>query len=233
MQRTLYILLIALLPLNCFPQFMKPDYAAIEKAMNDTQSAYYYKPLLQRYLNNDTLLTREEYRYLYYGSLFMDKPGIEEDNSGSAREERDNILAKKKLDATDNRSIIRLTHQVMQPDPFDMKELYIIATAYGNLNDSTMYNVYIRKLKRLVGTILASGDGKTDETGYHITEVSHEHFILKVLEYEFLSQKLTKHPCDYIMVKSNKDNVEGVYFDVSQIFGGYSSLFGEGDKGMK
>lgn len=233
MQRLGYLLLIILLPYIGSAQFMAPDYRAIEKAIHDTQSAYYYKPLLQRYLNNDTLLTKDEYSYLFYGSLFIDKPGIEEDNSGVAREERDQILAKKKRDAIDNRNIISLTQQVMQPDLFDMKELYIMATAYLELKDSTMYNLYIRKLKRLVGAILATGDGKTDETGYHVVEVSHEDFMLKVLEYELLSRKLTKHPCDYVMVKPNKDNATGVYFDVSRIFGGYNTLLGDADNGMR
>lgn len=230
MRRNLYTLFLMLLSITGFSQFMKPDYAAIEKAINDTASAYYYKPILQRYLNNDTTLTKDEYRYLYYGSFFIDKPGFEEDNTGDAREQRDKILAKKKYDTTDDRAIINLTQQIMLQDPFDMKELYTIATAYLGLKDSSMYNVYIHKLKRLVGTVLASGDGKTDETGYHVAEVSHEYFILRVLEYEFMSQKLTKHPCDYMMVKSNKDNVAGVYFDVSQIFSGYSALLGEGSK---
>lgn len=50
-----------------FAQDGKPDFKEIEKAINDKSSPFFYNALMKRYSNNDTLLTMDEYRHLYYG----------------------------------------------------------------------------------------------------------------------------------------------------------------------
>ena len=51
--------------------FTRPDFKTIEAAIKDKNSPLFYSKLMERYKNNDTTLTNEEYRYLYYGYSFQ------------------------------------------------------------------------------------------------------------------------------------------------------------------
>jgi len=78
-----------------------------------------------------------------------------------------------------------------------------------------------------VQVILASGDGMSETTAFHVLNVSHEYDILNILGYEFSgNQKLTEGKCDYLSLKDNNDQVHGLYFDVKQIFKGYERSAG-------
>lgn len=53
--------------------FKTPDYKAIEKAIKDKNSPFYYPALMERLTKNDTLLSNDEYRHLYLGYVFQPK----------------------------------------------------------------------------------------------------------------------------------------------------------------
>ena len=69
--------LVAVFALTCFAQTgltssNKPNFKEIEKSIKDKNSPFFYAKLMERYSNNDTALTIEEYHYLYYGFSFKD-----------------------------------------------------------------------------------------------------------------------------------------------------------------
>lgn len=206
-------------------EIIKPDYAAIKKATADKSSAYYYPPLLERYKKNDTTLSADEYRYLYYG-WFYNKPKREIDESElESSKKLSAIMAKDAPTREEKREALVLATKYVENSPFDLRRLSNIYRLKTVLGDSAGARPYYLKVKQLINTIVHSGDGKTDETGFHIIDVSHEYFMLNVFGYEHTSQTLTEHPCDYLALKSNEDNVEGIYFDVTQIFEGYNDMF--------
>ncbi len=64
---TLIALLVGL-PVQA-QQLSKINFTAIEQAVNNAQSKYYFPKLAERYKRNDTTLTKEEYKHLYYGQV--------------------------------------------------------------------------------------------------------------------------------------------------------------------
>lgn len=70
----LYIVLLMMSLRAGAQAFIPPDYKAIEAAVKDKNSAYYYPPLYQRFIANDTTLTADEYKYVYFGNFFVDHP---------------------------------------------------------------------------------------------------------------------------------------------------------------
>lgn len=198
-----------------------PDYLEIEKLTLDKSSAFHYDGLYKRYAANDTTLTLRDYRMLYYGYFFQPgySPFANTDESDSIKMLLGN---KEELNEADWKEIIRLGTVNVSKNPFDLKGLNIVWVAHRQTGDSAMAQVYFDKLKKIVQTILSTGDGLSEETAFHVVNVSHEYDILNILGYEFGGgQKLTEGKRDFLTLKENPDNIEGLYFDVNQIFKGY------------
>ena len=103
--------------------------------------------------------------------------------------------------------------------------------AFKELNMDDQAEIYRIKSKALLETILATGDGRTCATGYHVINVADEYNILYYLGYKYGgSQSLTPDQCDYLKLRENEEHIEGLYFDVKEIFKNYNLMFEESDK---
>ena len=198
-----------------------PDYNEIEKLTQDKNSMFYYENLLSRYNNHDTTLTLRDYRMLYFGAFFQDnyKPFFQTPQADSIK-----ILLSTNSELRDEhwKEMVRLGTANLHQNPFDLKGINIVWVADRQLGDSANANIYFDKLRKLVQTILATGDGLSEKTAFHVLNVAHEYDIINILGYEFAGdQQLTDSHCDYLTLKSNDDNLEGLYFDVKQVFKGY------------
>jgi hypothetical protein len=81
-------------------------------------------------------------------------------------------------------------------------------------------------LDHVIETILSTGDGKTEETAWHVVSVEHEYDILKMLGFRFGGeQTLTNKGCDYLKVEQNKHDIKGFYFDVNKILEAEEKVF--------
>lgn len=219
----LYIVLL-LMSLRASAQgFIPPDYKAIEAAIKDKNSAYYYPPLFERFLANDTTLTADEYKYVYFGNFFADHPVSEFARDQNALYGIAHLKKKRSLREADKKKLATLYELQLKSNPFDLDAVINLAYLYHLLGDTINTTIYLYKMKRIADVIAGSGDGRTDSTGYHVLMVGHEYAMLRLFGYEYAGREtqMEVHPCDYMILKSNKDNREGVYFDVSQIFAGY------------
>ena len=220
------VLLLALI-ITSFTSFSQeqrhtiPDYQEIETLTKDKGSAFYYDELFKRYADHDTLLTLRDYRLLYYGYFFQDAytPFYSTPEADSIRM----VLGDKdKLTTEEWKEVIRMGKTNLEKNPFDLKGLNIVWVAHRHTGDSATARLYFDKLKKLVQTILSTGDGMSETTAFHVLNVSHEYDIINILGYEYGGdQNLTEGKCDYLSLKTNEDNLKGLYFDVNQIFQGY------------
>lgn len=201
-----------------------PDYQEIERLTADRGSAFFYPPLFKRYVANDTNLTLRDYRMLYFGYFFQDEytPFFQTPEADSIKML---LGSKDELATGDWKQIVRMGTANIDKNPFDLKGLNIVWVAYRQTGDSATARIYFDKLKKLVQTILSTGDGMTETTAFHVLNVSHEYDILNILGYEYAgNQKLTDTKCDFLSLKSNNEQVKGLYFDVKQIFKGYERI---------
>lgn len=229
LRRSVLVFWMVVISLSVFGQesnYTIPDYNEIEKLTNDKGSAFYYPTLYTRYAANDTDLTLRDYRMLYYGYFFQSNytPFY---HTAEADSIKMLLGTKDQLDKSDWEKIVALGKTNLEKNPFDLKGLNIVWIAYRQEGDSAQARFYFDKLKKLVQTILTTGDGKSENTAFHVLNVSHEYDILNILGYEFGgNQKLTDSKCDFLSLKTNDDNVAGLYFDVKQIFKGYEKTVG-------
>jgi hypothetical protein len=224
--RAVWICSFILLSFSSFAQdtyFPKPDYSDIEKLTTDKSSAFFYDNLFSRYRDNDTTLTLRDYKMLYYGYFFSRtySPFI----SNAYTEQIKELLNQNEVTVTDWKNVITLGRRNLEKNPFDLRGLNIVWVAYRETGDSATARCYFDKLKKIVQTVLSTGDGLTPETAFHILNISHEYDIISMLGYEFGGdQNLTPNQTDYLSLKPNDDNVRGLYFDVGQIFKGYDRV---------
>lgn len=134
------------------------------------------------------------------------------------------ILKKKRSHKeADKKKLAKFYELQLKSNPFDLDAVINLGYLYHLLGDSINMRIYSYKLRRMADVIVGSGDGRTDSTGYHVLMVGHEYAMLGLFGYQLAGTEtqMEGHPCDYMILKSNKDNREGIYFDVSQIFEGY------------
>ena len=203
--------------------FAAPNYELIEKATKDKTSNSYYPKLLQRFKQNDTTLTAREVHLLYYGRFFQDGMA---NPFGGASQHIDSIRAiNAKQEQTDNdrRQLMSYYLDDLEQEPFALNTLYALYATSTMLHDPTRI-YYDKKLEMLVGTILATGDGKTAKSGWHVGSVADEYAILGVLGLKSVSQSLRGH-CDYMALQENERGLTGVYFDIAKILEAEMKMF--------
>lgn len=225
LRKVVFVFWLAVVTTSAFGQsnntFIVPDYMEIERLTKDKGSAFYYNKLYDRYIEGDTTLTVRDYRMLYYGYFFQNNY-----SPFSYASESDSIKlllgTSEKLTKENWAEIIRLGTANIAKNPFDLKGLNIVWMGHKETGNHSKAAIYFDRLKKLIQIILSSGDGLSEATAFHVLNVSHEYDILNILGYEFGgSQKLTDGNCDFLSLKTNDDQIEGLYFDVNQIFKGY------------
>ena len=221
MHKTVLGLLVALCgfgSVRADQSIVRPDYALINKLTHDSSSGYYYPNLFRRYLDNDSTLNADDFKMLYYGYYFQ----LGYLPTGSSSVYNDSISAlmnADKLSRSEWLRVIGYVYKYMESFPFDLEKLNLLFVAYHNVNDEYYSMKYRKKLEMLIKTVLATGDGKTPETGFHVLEREDEFSLLSVLGYDFNGQQSQIPPkCDYLAVSRNADGIAGMYFDISQIF---------------
>jgi hypothetical protein len=191
-----------------------PDYKKISLAIQDSSSIYYYPKLMTRLVAYDTTLTIVDYRHLYYGYIFQQnyKPYW----VSSAEEKLVKYFKSEKIDEKDYGKIIELANQSIDEFPFDLRQLNFMGYIYHLKGDKEMSLKVNRRFHGIFGAIMSTGDGKTCETAYHVISVSHEYVFLNLFHFTMTSQSFTGD-CDYLSLKKDQRNIDGVYFNIKKL----------------
>lgn len=224
MKRTLASIALILFSINAIAQsFLAPNYEDIKKKTKDPNSVYYYPTLLRRYKANDTTLQKDEYKYLYYGYNYNKDTSMVDE---SVTKRMDTLMRQDSLNLGEKKEAIKLARLIIDKEPFELKKINLLHNVYYDLGDTITSELYLYKLRGIIRTILSSGNGKTQQTAYHVIDVSDEYVILSVFGYRSAGQTLLYDPpCDKLKLMPNKDNVEYMFFDATQIFQAYEDLF--------
>lgn len=223
MNKFLSILLVVIGITFVFPVQAQPkfDLQDIGRVVSDSASPYFHPKLLARYFANDLTLSLEEYRYLYYGSMFQaaytpfkDPYAITGD---SEREFFKNVSRKKYKKA------IEWGEQAFRADPLDLRLIKHMADLLTKVGRTAEANVWENRFNRFSEVIAGSGDGKSLETGYVTATVRDEFiFLHDYLRLHALPMLSYRDPLNqygkktmYIGVSDlNSNGAEGVFFNI-------------------
>jgi len=195
--------------------FKAPDYKMIESVTKDSTTAYFYPKLMSRLLEYDSTLTLQDYRCLYFGYIYQKeyKPYWQ----SSQEKELLQYYQSSEIKEKDYAKIINLATQSINEFPFDLRQMNYLAYIYHLKGDNQMQKKVSRKFGCIMDAIMSSGDGKTCETAFHVISVGHEYVLLNLFQFEFKSQSLTGN-CDYMALKKDDRNIEGIYFNIAKLF---------------
>ncbi len=194
-------------------KFIKPNYEEIKKEIKDSSSVYYYPRLLKKFEGADFTTTLDENRHLYYGFVFQKE--YENNDDPKYIDKIIEVLQKKELNNSDYDQLIVYGDSILKKNPFNLRILNYQNLAFekrGLTNRMISSNV---KIRIIADAILSSGDGLTEDTAFYVINIAQEYDILNMIGYEFGgSQRLIKTN-DYLTVKENRDNIKGLFFDIS------------------
>lgn len=198
--------------------FTRVDFKQVRSAVAKKKSDFYYPVLFERYRNNDTALTREEFRYLYYGFTFRDeyRPYTNHDAEDSVG----NLLGKDTLTAADFSLIYRQCREILELHPFSIRYLLTSAITCSQMGKEEEAAMYYYKYRSIVSAILSSGDGATAQSAWSVNLISDEYELIRSLGFAPSGKQkmLAESRCDFISVESNEYSIEGFYFDISRPF---------------
>lgn len=202
--------------------FTRPDFKTIEAAIKDKNSPLFYSKLMERYKNNDTTLTNEEYRYLYYGYSFQTE------YSPYGRPSQSDAIKKSIADKDDVKTI-ELEKKVLKEYPFNLRNLYTLVNTLDVKGDTAEATIYYKKMLGVAKAIMSTGDGQTDTTAMYVISVDHEYDMIGLLGYKTGgSQSLINGKygsMDKLAIGKNDEGIEYLYFNVDRLFAKMMNLF--------
>jgi hypothetical protein len=191
------------------------DYDEIKINTTDSISEFYYPTLIKRFLENDTTLTPEDYKYFYYGNVFTDYYNP----YGKSNSE---IKFQELYNHEDFENAIPLGKITLKENPVNLKVIFNLLICYYVLENKDSTDVYARKYYSFLDVIYNSGNGKSASTAFVILKVNDEYQILADLGLRRTSQALLRGSVDRLKIdKKHQKKIKGqkkiteLYFDVS------------------
>ena len=198
-------------------QFQAPNYDGISRVIKDAASPYFYPKLLSRYHNNDSTLSTQHYRILYYGYIFQEN--YDPYGLPLQFDSLNKILKKEIFTPNDYQELIALETRILTKFPFNLREISLLAKTYEETGQMELAAAMHDKFRKITGAILSTGDGKTKETAMHVIMNSHEYDILHYLGLEYNNESAQmENTYELLSVKPNQYNLEGIFFHIKKMF---------------
>ncbi len=201
------------------------DYDLMIKDINNRYSEAYYPKLMERYLNNDTTLTVDDFRNLYYGFTFQEDYDPYRISPYSVAV-KDFAMAKT-AEKVECDSLIKYGELAVADFPFDIRSMNLLIYGYKCKKDEEMMNIWAYKLMGIIDAILTTGDGLTADTPLQVIYAPHEYELIHRFGLNVKNNTLMPPSMEYLEVEDNKFNIDGYYFDITRILEVYDEKFAQ------
>jgi len=192
-------------------EFKTVNRVEVEIMVSDSTKLTYYPKLLGRFQEDDTTLTTEEFRLLYYGFVFQKEYSGYPDLK---QKEINDAIGKKNYDEAS-----KLCDSVLSQYPINLFANYNKGLALF-LKDSSNTNFArcIDRFKKILNAILSSGDGLTCKTAFKTIFVNDEYQVMyRYFEIKTFNGQALETPCDRMSVApSDYFKSDNMYFDTSE-----------------
>lgn len=231
MRKFIFTILAAIITLMALPSLaqkleVKPvDFDTIKAATQDSKSKFFFPKLMKAFESNDTTMTFEEYRYLYYGYVFQEDYNPFRESQYADMIE--SLYYNKEFTRSECDTIEKYAELSLDDNIFDLQQMEYFIFALKEKKKFARAAIRQYRLNHIIATILSSGNG-TAENPWVVTSVSHEYYILNKLGYVATEHRTLPGCIDFIAVNPKNDkSPEGFYFDASKILEVASVKFAE------
>lgn len=211
--------------------FQRPNYDTLQKMM--TENPNLYPSIEARFLRADFSLTDEEMNIFYYGKIFRDDyspyHSIEwPKNIKQILYSENPKFPKKSLLKKELKNI----NQSLADYPVSLEGYfikYIICIGlYGDTSEEVESSMY--QLLFLLRTIARTGDGTSMGSAIHVTHVSDEHTIMRMMGFSWKKQSLLGNEGQYydrFELDENENELEELFFNITPCYNALNKLFSE------
>lgn len=126
--------------------------------------------------------------------------------------------------------VIRVTKAMLSIDYTSIFAHTYLQQTYKILGDTLNQKKYHDIEFGLLYSIIKSGDGKTCETGWHVTQIEEEYFIINMMGAQLQKQSISnseKNNCDKMEVMTEDGETKTYYFEANKVFEMESKMFGK------
>jgi tetratricopeptide (TPR) repeat protein len=190
------------------------DFGRIRAANTDSTSLYYYKLLLNRFEQFDTLFTDDELQHLYYGTVFDASYDPMQTDWLKKSDEYEALISKGKY-----KQALKIVLPFVANDPTNIKYNSFAFKCYYKCGDNSLAKKYLTRAIQLVLTIRRSGNGSAPGTAFVVTRVSDEYQVLSsmgltVLEHSSLvdTPSVGLHT-DLFVLNPNDRKIDTLYYN--------------------
>ena len=195
-----------------------PNMERVKKETLNAKSPYYFKKLMSRFLENDTMMSHEEYRYLYLGYVFQEDYDPYRHFETPKHVQR--LYTKSELNRAEQDSVLKYARMAVHDVPFDLEQLNFLVWAYEKRGKNALAKIWQHKLDRLVTAIRSTGSGIDPDNAWFVIYPSQEYILLQKLN--VTNSTYIEPYFDCLSVKKQSaDSPEKYYFNIRYILEEY------------
>jgi|GEM_PF-926901 len=194
--------------------FVEVDFKTLETEIRNSASKFYYPKLMERYRLNDSTLTKEDYRNLYYGFTFHSN--YKPEQRADLVYKLDSYLPSPENSKEEFAQLKSACDSILTIEPFNLRAINYLMQYSQAHEDISVHQSRINHYSGLLNAIMSSGNGRTEDSGF-VVNYSEDKYLL-LAAFGFLHRDLeAKGSIDYHLIQANDAGVEGVYFDTARM----------------
>ena len=207
--------------------FNTPNYQEIKKAINDKDGEFYYPELLRRFEAADTTLTPEQAYCFYYGTATRPDYNPYKINN---YKEMNEALSGDNVTEENRRKAAQVIERELKTDPTNLRFHFYKQMVYSDLYgyESQEYHDAVFQVRTLLSAIMASGDGRSKETAFHVISVTDEYGLMDILCVSPKMQSLIHdkgQSYDLMELKENEYGLKSLYFNITVCMEAMNKMF--------
>lgn len=170
----------------------RPDLDEIKRATLDPKSKFYFPKLFKRYEKNDTVMTNEEYRYLYLGYMFQED--YDPYRESLYDEKTAPLKTKSKHTRQEQDTLIKYAELSLEDNPFDLRHMSFLVHALKEKQKSYRAKFWEYRLENLLAAIKSTGTGEDADNAWYVIYPAHEYDMVQLLGYNAVDVDFESHP---------------------------------------
>lgn len=201
-----------------------PDMADIKRQSTDPDSRFYYPKLLKMFMSNDTVMTADDYRYFYYGTMFQEdyNPYRKYPFDEELRQTEPLYYKQENLTRGERQAIESLAQKSLAHNPLDLSQLMYRVYVYQANKKYNLAKIWKHKLDHLLLTIAASGTGNDPASAWVVVYPRHEFDFFNLSGGSVEGQQFVEPYYEKFTVRNKKgDRVDEHYFDLHHLLEQY------------
>lgn len=205
------------------PEF---DLEEVKATVTDPRSPLSWEKLMERFEADDTTMTLEEYRYLYFGTIFQ------EDFNPYRHSAYADRIAPLTHQSTHTRAeldtLAKYTQKALLDTPFDLNQINFLIYALRAKGKVNLADIWQYRLNNLLKAIVTTGSGSDTTAAWYVIYPRDEATIVNMgKDVVSLAPRFVEPYYDCIEVTDRQGKTQSFYFNILPLLEQYYVKFPE------